>query len=325
MLLEIIHNTRYDYSAPVRESVMELWMQPRADANHRLVTWSLQTDPQARYFAYTDWLGNMVYHFDVPGAHDGLQIRAVSVVETRAPDPLPDIVAVDEWDRLNAEWVRERYFEFLNPSRFVEDTEHLSQFITDQQLEKGPDPLESLKRLNDLMYDVFDYTPGFTAADSPIDAALKHRKGVCQDFAHIMLAVARRWGVPARYVSGYLFHGAGARERSTPDATHAWVECFLPSLGWIGFDPTNDMMTSERHIAVAIGRDYADVPPTRGVYKGEATSVLSVAVQVHEARQAKASTDFLRMPRAKPPRSPDKKATSLALQMQQQQQQQQQQ
>jgi transglutaminase-like putative cysteine protease len=323
MLLEIIHNTRFDYSSPVRESVMELWMQPRADANQRLVSFDLSTDPPARYFAYADWLGNMVYHFDAPGAHESLAIRAASVVETRAPPPLPDAVASDEWDRLGGEWVRERYWDFLQPSRFVEDTDHLSRFITELALERGADPLESLKRLNDVMYDVFDYTPGFTAADSPIDAALAHRKGVCQDFAHIMLAVARRWGVPARYVSGYLYHGSGTKERSTPDATHAWVECFLPSVGWIGFDPTNDMLASERHVAAAVGRDYGDVPPTRGVYKGDAESALSVAVLVHEARAARAATDFLRMPRVKPVRPADKPGGPLLHQIHQQQQQQQ--
>jgi transglutaminase-like putative cysteine protease len=205
----------------------------------------------------------------------------------------------------------------------VEDTDHLSRFITELALERGADPLESLKRLNDVMYDVFDYTPGFTAADSPIDAALAHRKGVCQDFAHIMLAVARRWGVPARYVSGYLYHGSGTKERSTPDATHAWVECFLPSVGWIGFDPTNDMLASERHVAAAVGRDYGDVPPTRGVYKGDAESALSVAVLVHEARAARAATDFLRMPRVKPVRPADKPGGPLLHQIHQQQQQQQ--
>jgi transglutaminase-like putative cysteine protease len=118
---------------------------------------------------------------------------------------------------------------------------------------------------------------------------------VCQDFAHIMIAICRSWGLPARYVSGYLFTDRKHADRSDPDATHAWVEVFLPSLRWVGFDPTNNVLAGERHITVAIGRDYADVPPSRGVYKGEAESRLGVAVSVRRARAALAEPEFLRL------------------------------
>src|SRR5260370_971135 len=109
---------------------------------------------------------------------------------------------------------------------------------------------------------------------------LKERRGVCQDFAHIMTTLVRELRIACRYVSGYLFHRAEDQDRSAADATHAWVEALLPGLGWVGFDPTNNLVAGERHIRVAIGRDYGDVPPTRGVFKGEAKSELSVAVQV---------------------------------------------
>jgi transglutaminase-like putative cysteine protease len=137
-----------------------------------------------------------------------------------------------------------------------------------------------------------------TEADSPIDLALEQGRGVCQDFAHIMIAICRGWGLPARYVSGYLFTDrAHDNDRSDPDATHAWVEVFLPSLRWVGLDPTNNLMAGERHVAVAIGRDYADVPPSRGVYKGEAESELAVGVSVRRARTAVAEPEFLRTAR----------------------------
>jgi transglutaminase-like putative cysteine protease len=116
--------------------------------------------------------------------------------------------------------------------------------------------------------------------DSPIDDALRARRGVCQDFAHIMIALVRQLKIPARYVSGYLFHGDKAKDRSPSGATHAWIEAYLGEAGWVAFDPTNNLLGSERHIHVAVGRDYADVPPTRGVYKGEAESELSVRVMV---------------------------------------------
>ena len=108
----------------------------------------------------------------------------------------------------------------------------------------------------------------------------KARAGVCQDLAHIMIALARRIGIPCRYVSGYLSPSSDSHDRSAEGATHAWAEAYLPTLGWVGFDPTNDVLAAERHMRVAVGRDYADVPPTRGVFRGEAGSELAVLVTV---------------------------------------------
>jgi transglutaminase-like putative cysteine protease len=129
---------------------------------------------------------------------------------------------------------------------------------------------------------LFSYVPNSTKVDSPIEDALRSRQGVCQDFAHIMIALVRKLRIPCRYVSGYLFHleENGRKDRSLEGASHAWVEALVPRLGWTAFDPTNNLIGGDRHIRVAIGRDYADVPPTRGVYKGEAQSELSVAVTV---------------------------------------------
>jgi len=134
--------------------------------------------------------------------------------------------------------------------------------------------------LNTRLCEAIDYVPEVTRVDSPIDEALTQRKGVCQDFSHIMISMLRALRIPARYVSGYLYHGKEDRDRSGTGATHAWVEAYLPDLGWIGLDPTNDLLAGSRHIRTSIGRDYADVPPTRGVLKGEADSRLTVAVAV---------------------------------------------
>ncbi|HYE45091.1 MAG TPA: transglutaminase family protein, partial [Caulobacter sp.] len=151
--------------------------------------------------------------------------------------------------------------------------------------------------LSKAIYDSFGYEAGVTRAESSIDEALEARRGVCQDFAHIMITIARDWGLPARYVSGYLFTDRKKGDRSDPDATHAWVEVFLPSQRWVGFDPTNNMLTCDRHVAVAIGRDYGDVPPSRGVYKGNAESQLAVDVAVSKAKSAISEPEFYHMPR----------------------------
>ena len=156
----------------------------------------------------------------------------------------------------------------------------LAALAAELKVERRADPLSLLREINAAIYETFDYAPQSTSVDSPIDDALEARKGVCQDFAHIMIALVRELKIPCRYVSGYLFHGREDHDRSAADATHAWVEAFLPELGWIGFDPTNNLLTGERHIRTAVGKDYADVPPTRGVFKGLAQSELSVGVQV---------------------------------------------
>lgn len=148
-------------------------------------------------------------------------------------------------------------------------------------LERGDDPLGTLRQLSRDVYASFEYSPKSTRVDSPIDEALETRRGVCQDFAHIFIALARQIGIPSRYVSGYLLHAADSADRSSDGATHAWVEVLLPDLAWVGFDPTNDLIAGDRHIRVAIGRDYADVPPTRGVFKGISAVRSELAVSVH--------------------------------------------
>jgi transglutaminase-like putative cysteine protease len=134
--------------------------------------------------------------------------------------------------------------------------------------------------LNQRLFDYFEYVPRSTRVDSPIDDAIVSGKGVCQDFAHTMIALLRHVRIPARYVSGYLYRSREDHDRSTPDATHAWVDVLLPHLGWVGFDPTNNLIAHHRHIRTAVGRDYADVPPTHGIFRGKTDSELYVAVHV---------------------------------------------
>lgn len=323
MLLEVRHVTQYHYERPVRESLMELRMQPQKSARQRLISFELDLDPRAQVFSYVDSFGNAVFHFDVPQAHDRLRIEARSAVETQ-PDPaLPDALDMGEWDRLRSDFVRGECFDFLRPHGFATPSTALDTFVQEKNLDvlRHRDPLTAVRALNEALYAAFDYAPGVTQADSPIDLALGVGRGVCQDFAHIMTAVCRGWGIPTRYVSGYLFTDRKHGDRSDPDATHAWIEVFLPTLRWIGFDPTNNMPTGERHVAVAVGRDYGDVPPSLGVYKGEADSHLSVAVAVGRARAAMAEPEFPRMARPIFPGGRRRSSDDARRQQEQQQQQ----
>lgn len=261
-------------------------MQPRNEGWQRRHTFDLSINPRGRVMNYRDYLGNTVHHFDIPGQHSQLTITAQAMVELTPSASLPEALAPDTWQALDQMVADGDYWEMLAPSHFARSTDLLHALAAELDLRRQDDPLTTLCYINTALHDAFDYKPNGTKADSPIDAALQKRQGVCQDFAHIMIALVRELGIPCRYVSGYLFHRVEDHDRSAEDATHAWVEALLPELGWVGFDPTNNLIVGERHIRVAVGRDYADVPPTRGVYKGDARSELNVAVQVRLASEA---------------------------------------
>jgi transglutaminase-like putative cysteine protease len=272
------HETRFRYSQPISESVMEVYMQPRSEATQRCLRFKLLTNPQARVFEHYDYLGNMVHSFDIQVQHKQLHLIAESLVEMIAPPPLPESLGEDAWDTLDAAVHEADFWDILMPSPRTEPTEMLNQFAQELDLRRRTDPLQLLREITAAIYQTFDYDVTSTEVDSPMDVALEARRGVCQDFTHVMTALVRGVGIPCRYVSGYLFNKHG--DRSIPDASHAWVEAYLPQTGWIGFDPTNNLLAGERHVRVAVGRDYNDVPPTRGIFRGGAETELEVAVHV---------------------------------------------
>lgn len=276
----IRHLTRFQYERPISESMMETRMNPRNDSNQRCLTFSLSISPRCRVFRHRDHLGNNVQHFDIPGEHSQLVIIAEALVEQQALTDVPYFLAPDAWRELDALVSQDDYWEMLLPSKFARPTEALLRLARDLNVCRRDDPLMLLHELNTRIYEWFSYVPKSTQVDSPIDEAIHSREGVCQDFAHSMIALVRLVGIPCRYVSGYLHHGVENQDRSTADATHAWLEAFLPHLGWVGFDPTNNLVAHQRHIRTALGRDYADVPPTRGIYRGSTKSELFVAVKV---------------------------------------------
>jgi transglutaminase-like putative cysteine protease len=279
MAYSVRHITSFRYEPAVRESVMEVRMQPRTDFRQRCLSFSLDVTPRATMMAYRDFYGNAVHHFDIPGKHQLIEVTAQAIVDILPARDLEQEGA-GNWDELDARVAQTDYWEMLLPSRYAAPTELVEKLTAELKLKRRGKPLALLQELNGRLYELFDYAPNSTKVDSPIDDALRARRGVCQDFAHIMITLVRQMKIPCRYVSGYLYHEDKARDRSEAGATHAWVEAYLGDLGWVAFDPTNNLMGCERHVRVAVGRDYADVPPTRGVYKGEAQSELSVMVAV---------------------------------------------
>ena len=282
MRYTVRHVTRFTYEAPISESVMEARMQPRSDGRQRCVHFALSTAPASRVMLYQDPDGNTVHHFNIPGRHSRLTLTADALVDCTPPPEIPDQLDAGAWDRVDTRAASGEFRELIVPSQFAKKTDALFEFARSIGLTRGDDPLGTLRFLMAQMYERFEYSPQSTRVDSEIDEALSARRGVCQDFSHIFIALARQLGVPTRYVSGYLFRDEAIASRSSDGATHAWAEALIPDVGWVGFDPTNNLIAGDGHIRVAIGRDYADVPPTRGVYKGVSAvrNELAVAVQI---------------------------------------------
>jgi transglutaminase-like putative cysteine protease len=292
----IKHLTKFHYTTPVSESVMEARVHPRSEANQRCLTFHLAVSPRCRVFAYRDHLGNNIHHFDIPGQHSYLVIVAESLLDVQPSLELPASLPRDAWAETDAVVQMGDYWEMLLPSEFAQPTPLLQELAKQLDVRRRDDPLSQLRELNQRLYEWFEYVPKSTKVDSPIDEALKSRRGVCQDFAHIMIALVRSLSIPCRYVSGYLYRRPQDHDRSTVDATHAWIEAFLPPLGWVGFDPTNCLLAGDRHLRTAIGRDYADVPPTKGIFRGQTASELSVAVRVTASEEAPELDQVLPVP-----------------------------
>jgi transglutaminase-like putative cysteine protease len=285
----IRHITRFTYSATIRESVMEVRLQPRSDLCQRSLRFELATEPRASVSSYTDPFGNLVHHFDIPGAHRELMLTAESIVEfVSEVSPLPSI-GLDGWQMIDESARSAEGWEMLQDSTFARRTPRLEELATSIGAGRHLDPSSAVLALTAAVHGQFEYRRESTRVDSPIDEAIATRQGVCQDFAHVLIALLRRSGIPSRYVSGYLFHGRD--ERPAEGAMHAWVEVLLPG-GWIGLDPTLNRLAGSAHVRVAIGRDYADITPTKGVYKGDASGELAVAVHMSQNGLPPPSTKF---------------------------------
>ncbi len=257
-------------------------MHPRSEGTQRCFVFQLSVNPRARIFGYTDFYGNLVHHFDLPSRHSQLTIISDALVNIDDQPEIPDVMSYEAWRELEDLIEKKDYWDMLMPSHFARSSPELEQLaveigVTDR---KGRSPLAYLRDIASGVHRSFSYVKKSTAVNSPIEDALRSRQGVCQDFAHIMIALVRNARIPCRYVSGYLYHSSENTHPSADGATHAWVEAVLPGIGWVGFDPTINRFVSEKHIRTAIGRDYADVPPTMGMMKGKADTQLQVRVRV---------------------------------------------
>ena len=260
MRLKIEHITTFTYDQLISEAYTEMRLKPLDADGQRCLSFSLITEPQDAVLKYADHFGNDVHHFDVIQPHQKMVVAAASNVLT--PDSF--LTNVSDLSPLEE-------FNYLSPTAYAPHTAELIRFSGSFQSNQ---PLETALAIMNSLNATLVYEKGATDVKTTADQALSLGRGVCQDFSHIMLAACRIQRLPARYVSGYLY------DSGRTAASHAWVDVRIPERGWISLDPTHNQEQTGQYVRVAVGRDYADVPPTRGIFKGNAKEKMDVQVSV---------------------------------------------
>jgi transglutaminase-like putative cysteine protease len=272
-MLRIEHDTGYRYRSEVLASYNEARMTPLTTDRQTAVDVRVEVEPAARVFRYLDYWATVVDAFDLHVPHTELTVRAWSLVETSGAPRRPDGPG---WDDLASEPLCDRFCEFLAPTTYVPADPELSALVA--ELSAGRRPAEAVEAIAGWVNSNLTYTPGVTQVSTSALEAFRAGHGVCQDYAHLTLALLRAAGIPSRYVSGYLHQPDAQPGDVVAGESHAWVEAWLGE--WWAFDPTNGVPAGERHALVGRGRDYADVPPLKGVYRAGAPEALEVEVRI---------------------------------------------
>lgn len=277
---EVVHTTHYLYESVKRSSVMSLCMKPRETERQHIESYSLTVSPETLVDEDLDIFGNCRHVFDVHRPHKDLTVSSSSRVRMHQDQSSESGAGTVEWEALGGYRNDWRLWEYLNPTDLTQTSVDLKDWSYKLGSLNLDDPMEFLESLEQRLSETITYKPGRTTIDSTVEEVLTHREGVCQDISQLMIAIARSWGIPARYVSGYLYDTPGDSNRFAEDATHAWVECLLPHIGWRSFDPTNPGGLEDSRIIVGYGRDYRDVPPIKGITVGEGEAEMDVDVVV---------------------------------------------
>ncbi len=278
MKFEIQHTNIFQYESEVDQSLNTIRLKPRSDERQRLLTYRITITPSSLTREHLDIWGNNVGTFYIPEQHQELEIQTTSIVSIQRAPFIHRIQYSPEMQTIfHSQLFYEHYLPYIKSTNFT--------FMTEVQLEDvyhaighAENPVLFSLNLMQYIYSTFEYDPEATNVTTTANQAFIFKRGVCQDFTHVMLAVLRAKGIPARYVSGYLY-GDENSALIGDIATHAWVEVMIPGIGWIGLDPTNNVEVLENHIILCIGRDYSDISPVEGVYTGGKHD-LSVKVSV---------------------------------------------
>lgn len=277
--LAVTHRTTFFYGSPVTESVNTLHLEPRTFPYQKTLSALIRIIPATRVRRFTDLFQNITHHFELGGAHTKLEIESKIRVHNLPLDLTEEVRAASP-AALRDSSIRETTWLFLQDSPCVSKKPDIWRLAVDL-IEGYTSVYDQSLAIMNWIYREMRYAPGSTDVSTRADEAFMRRCGVCQDFAHVMISLCRAVGIPARYASGYLYNGP----RDTlvgAQASHAWCEVYLPGAGWIGFDPTNNTLADDRYVKVAVGRDYEDVPPVHGTYRGSGHCQMEVQVLVEK-------------------------------------------
>jgi transglutaminase-like putative cysteine protease len=288
MKYRISHQTRYQYAEPVSLCHSVVHLKPRQGHYQRCLLSQLRVDPwPAVNREHEDFFGNRVNYFSIQQPHEALEVTAVSEVEVMRPN-VPDLSRTPAWERVrdllgdreHPRLATKQIFTLPSPQIPLDAAARAFAAVS---FTPGRPLLEATCDLMARIYTEFAYDPHFTTIATPIAEVMEHRRGVCQDFAHVAIAGLRGLGLAARYVSGYLetLPPPGQAKLQGSDASHAWFAVLVPELGWVDFDPTNNLIPGDQHITTALGRDFHDVTPMRGIFYGGGSHELTVAVDVN--------------------------------------------
>lgn len=279
----IHHVTKYTYPEPVRDSANQVMLYPLKDLYQALQSQRITITGEPVVEVYKDYYGNEVGSFMKSAAHMELRIDStISVITSSRPLPVDDMPTEQQWNNLQEIKFMVPYIDFLKQESFQALPE--LKEVAEAGFYKTVSVFTAVQQLNAYVYQNFQYIKGITSVSTTLDEIWQLKAGVCQDFAHILLSMLRLLCIPARYVSGYVCpHDHTLRGEG---ATHAWVEAYIPYYGWLGLDPTNNCVVNDLHVRLAVGRNFSDVSPVRGTYKGTAKQTLEVGVSVsHEDGQ----------------------------------------
>ncbi|MGJ8655965.1 MAG: transglutaminase family protein [Akkermansiaceae bacterium] len=279
--LQVIHKTIFTYASPVVDSVNTIHLQPRPFQYQKTISSTVRVMPPTRMQCFSDLLQNVTHHFEIPEPHTRLEIDSRLRVQNLPLNLPEDNLQASLEDLIDPE-IKERTWLYLQDSHLVQHHPEIWRLAID--LTQGSTSIyEQAMLMMTWIHKNFEYKPGSTLVDTSMINAFSMKKGVCQDFAHVMLGLCRAVGIPARYASGYLYNGP-ADQLLGAQASHAWIEVYLPYVGWIGFDPTNNTLADDRYVKVAVGRDYLDVTPVKGAYRGTSDAQMEVIVEVEKIK-----------------------------------------
>jgi transglutaminase-like putative cysteine protease len=277
IMLAVRHRTVFRYAGAVSNSVNTLHLEPRDFRFQKTLSAFIKVIPATRLRRFDDLFGNVTHHFELGGEHNKLEIESMVKVRN-LPLYITDRGYAEGLESYGDPSIRERCWQYLLESRWVS----LAPEIWKQSLDLTMAQTAVFEKAAAIMrwiHDEFTYEPGTTDVETHLEQAFALRKGVCQDFTHVMIGMCRAIGLPARYASGYILTG-GRDSLVGAQASHAWCEVHLPETGWIGFDPTNAVLADQRYLKIAVGRDYGDVAPIHGSYLGGAGCRMEVEVSV---------------------------------------------